>query len=60
MATERTIEGPTPNGGVRSTAYFLDEHNKPVEQAQATRVEIVEFDASGQEIHRTYGIKEPG
>jgi hypothetical protein len=38
-------DGPTPNGGAYSIAYFRDDGS----------MEIVEFDADGKEIHRTYG-----
>lgn len=40
---ERT-EGPTPNGGAYAFAYFHDDGS----------MEIVEFDANDNEIHRTY------
>jgi hypothetical protein len=40
---ERT-EGPTPNGGAYAIAYFHDDGS----------MEIVEFDANDNEIHRTY------
>jgi hypothetical protein len=35
---------PTPNGGVYAIAYFHDDGS----------MEIVEFDANDEEIHRTY------
>ena len=38
-------EGPTPNGGAYSIAYYHDDG----------RMEIVEFDAADKAIHRTYG-----
>ena len=37
-------EGPTPNGGAYSIAYYLADGS----------MEIVEFDAKDQAIHRTY------
>lgn len=37
-------EGPTPNGGAYSIAYFRDNGD----------MEIVEFDANDREIFRTY------
>lgn len=46
--------GPTPNGGVRSVAYFQDAAGNPCPKADAVAMEIVEFDADGQAIHRTY------
>lgn len=54
MASE-SRPGPTPNGGVRSTAYYQDDAGKDAEKADATRVVIVEYDAGGKEIQRTYG-----
>ena len=54
MTSERR-EGPTPNGGVASVAYYTDESGVLVDKSRASRVEIVELDATGNEIHRTYG-----
>ena len=45
MPTQEGREGPTPNGGVRSVAYFRDDAGDRAEKAQATQVEIVEYDA---------------
>jgi len=53
--TEREVVGPTPNGGVRSKAFFQDDEGEPIDQEEATRVEIVEYDAAGDVISRTYG-----
>jgi hypothetical protein len=56
MATQRSsIDSPTPNGGVRSVAYFKDSDGEPADESVATRIEIVEYDADGKEIARTYG-----
>lgn len=55
MATKETHNGPTPNGGVRSEAYFLNDKRELVDKSIATQVEIVEFDSNGKAIHRTYG-----
>jgi hypothetical protein len=38
------VEGPTPNGGAYSIAYFHDDGSR----------EIVEFDAADRPIWRTY------
>ena len=47
--TEKRIEGPTPAGGAYAIAYVHD-----------GAVEIVEFDAAGRPIARTYGtVGEP-
>ena len=54
MSTQKTIMGPTPNGGVKNTAYFTDGKGNPVEKEKATRVKIVEYDAKGNSIYRTY------
>lgn len=59
MATTETREGPTPNGGVRSAAYYMDDEGNPADKAVATAVEFVEFDAEGREIFRTYGRLRP-
>lgn len=55
MATSRRVDGPTPNGGASSKAFFQDDEGNPVEEEQATRVEIVEYDAEQKVIGRTYG-----
>ena len=34
--------------------YFQDADGTPVEKSEATRAEAVEFDASGEQIFRTY------
>lgn len=48
-------EGPTPNGGVRSTLTYLDADGKECEKADATQWVGEEFDADGKSIMRTYG-----
>jgi hypothetical protein len=53
--TEERTEGPTPNGGAYAIAYFQDADGQPVTKDKAVKVEIVEFDASGKAIWRTYG-----
>ncbi len=59
--TSETIEGRTPAGGVKSTAFYQDDAEQPAEKDTATRVLIVEYDESGESIQRTYGTigKEP-
>ena len=54
MATSRDSDEPTPNGGVRSTIYFTDDAGEPADESVATRAVIVEYDAKGESIHRTY------
>ena len=53
MQVERT-EGPTPNGGSYAIAYFSRDRI-PVDKSVATEVEIVEHDAQGGVVFRTYG-----
>jgi hypothetical protein len=52
--TEERKDGPTPNGGVYSIAFFRDEAWNPVAKEEATQVEICEFDQAGECIFRTY------
>lgn len=47
-------QGPTPNGGVASEVLFSDADGNLVEQEQATHAEVIEYDASGEVIKRTY------
>jgi hypothetical protein len=54
MATEKTIEGATPAGGVKATIYYLNDERELVDEADATAAEIVEFDSAGEHIRRTY------
>ena len=51
--------GPTPKGGVRSEAYYSDADGNAADKSVATRMEIVEFDAAGEVLGRTYGICDP-
>lgn len=51
-----TNDGPTPAGGVRSEAYLTDAAGLPTDDPRAaTTAEIVEYDAAGEEIARSYG-----
>lgn len=54
MATTETRTGPTPNGGVRSEAMYRDAAGNPVDKSEAYHVEILEFDAHGTVVARTY------
>ena len=60
MATKREVDGPTPNGGVRSAAYFMDDDHQAADEEVATMMEIVEFDAEGKVVGRTYGRTNKG
>ncbi len=55
MSTSREIKGKTPNGGVRSVINFRDAEGNPVEESRAVAAEILEYDADGRNINRTYG-----
>lgn len=55
MTTSETREGPTPNGGVRSEAIYSDGKGNLRDKKVATHMEIVEYDAQGNIVHRTYG-----
>jgi len=57
--TSESQDGPTPNGGVRSTAYYTDDAGRPCPKDDATQLEIVEYDAAGQAVFRTYGQLTP-
>jgi hypothetical protein len=59
MPTEESQNEPTPNGGVRSTCFYLDDEGNPAEKDVATKAEIVEYDAEGNAIHRTYLVSRP-
>lgn len=50
----RRIDGPTPNGNAYSEAYFTNDAGDLVGESDATNVEIVEFDLSGNVVFRTY------
>jgi hypothetical protein len=41
--TQARREGPTPNGGAYSIAYFLDANWKPVPRERAEVIEVIEF-----------------
>ena len=54
MATSRKSDNPTPNGGVRSEVLFQDDDGNAVDEAEATHAEVLEYDAQGNVIQRTY------
>jgi hypothetical protein len=56
MATEKSSSNPTPNGGVRSKCFYLDDDDQPADETVATKTLIVEYDRDGNGIYRTYGI----
>ena len=57
--TSQRREGPTPNGGTYSIAYFRDENGNPTTKDQARIVEIIEYNAKGEVIHSTIGYINP-
>lgn len=60
--THERREGPTPNGGVYSIAYFSKGEDEwiPCPKEEATRMEIHEFDENDNSFFRTYMVKETG
>lgn len=56
--TEERTEGPTPHGGAYAIAYFQNKDGQPTIKERAAKVEIVEFDAGGNVVWRTYGTME--
>lgn len=48
--------GPTPNGGVYSTAYYRNKWNEPCRPEEACYIEIGEFDENGVRINGVYGF----
>jgi hypothetical protein len=46
--------GPTPNGGVRSVANFLDGERNPTTKANAVYMEILEYDEADKNVGRTW------
>lgn len=59
MHSTESREGPTPNGGVRSTIVYLDIDNQPADKADAVACVIIEYDDNDDELMRTYGIISP-
>jgi hypothetical protein len=57
--TEERREGPTPNGGVASVAYYRDAAGNPAPKSRAAAVEVVELGRSGDAVHRTHARLRP-
>jgi hypothetical protein len=49
------VTGPTPNGGVASEIFYRDKDGEGCGPEEAATCEIVEYDADGHVIFRTYG-----
>lgn len=54
--TSERRDGPTPNGGAYSIAYYRDASGKPATKDKAVEIEIVEYAADGREVVRTYAV----
>jgi hypothetical protein len=52
-------EGSTPHGGVASEIYYYDDDGNAAPRSKATRSEIVELDAKGNQIYRIHGTRTP-
>jgi hypothetical protein len=57
--TSERIDGPTPNGGVASVAYYRDAKGNPCPKDEAVGIEIHELKANGDVFWRTYLIRQP-
>lgn len=52
--TRTRTEGPTPNGGSYSIAYFRDAMGSPCPRERAAGIEVIEYDQNGNAVFRTY------
>jgi hypothetical protein len=57
--TEERRDGPTPAGGTSSVIYYRAANGDPAPKSRAVRAEVLEFDAAGVVIARTYGHLSP-
>lgn len=48
--TSERVEGPTPNGGVYSIAYFFNSEHKPCSKQEAAEVRVNEYDRDDKEV----------
>lgn len=53
--TSERREGPTPNGGAYSIAYYRDERGVPTTRDRARSVEIIEYNVDGEPMYSTIG-----
>ncbi len=58
MLFKERVDGPTPNGGSYSEIFYRDDEGNPVDEAEATRFEIVEYDENGRFLFSTIGFIE--
>lgn len=56
MGTSRRVDGETPNKGAYAILNFLDASGEPIEEKEASHVEVVEYDEDGEVMFRTYGV----
>lgn len=49
-------DGPTPNGGAYSIAYFYDKNRTPCEKEKAKYINIVEYSKDGRRLNEVYGV----
>jgi hypothetical protein len=58
VATSREKIGKTPNGGVKSVIYFLNDRRELVDESEATAADVVELDASNNILSTHYATFE--
>lgn len=51
---EERIDGPTPNGGAYAIIYYQDAQGELTDKSSAVRAELIEFDANGEQVWRSY------
>lgn len=54
-ATFSTVYGETLHGGVKMTAFFLDENMEPCIRKKAKYMKIIEYDEKGHQIFDVIG-----
>lgn len=58
MATQKRIDEQTPNGGAYSIMFFFDDNDKLVEEKEATKFIVKEYDKNDNIIIETNGFLE--
>ena len=53
------IDGPTPNGGAYSIAYYYDKNGNPCDVSTGILGQIVEYDKNGKSINVIISAKRP-
>jgi hypothetical protein len=54
MTTKEVHKGKTPNGGVLSEIYYMDQNRKPVEKKHARIAIVRELDEKGNLVYETF------